>query len=306
MASSVDPGVGGGCVLKITDEGAVTLVNYLARTSVSGTYSTQTHLFQTGASGGLPMPIWAVDPGANNALWNLPTMSAGTPATFIVGNAVWHYTGTNGSGTALYQGYYTGQTLALAATGSDGLQIVTLTDPAQNGGSPVTGTFNSVRGDVRLRNGSVAYAGNSNGTPLDPVLNTSSLQTIQADLDITGNIVSFGALQVDTAVAGVTLQFVDDGTTATLHTALGRPQAQWVWSRAASNGTFTALPAMKLDMTNGLTLYDQTLASGSPPSVTISPKSNGVSSISGVLRVRPGGDIPMGAYNAVPPNMTAP
>jgi hypothetical protein len=276
------------------------------------TYSPTTYLFQTNTSSSLPMPIVAVDPSTNNQPWNLtqPDTGSNLPATFLVRGDVWRYTGLDANGNALYQGYYydsynNPQFMTVDAPDANGQQLVIVSDPI-NGST--SGVLNSARGSARLRDGEVVYSGNYNGSLLDLANNTTpKLQTIAADLDITGNVISFGALQGDAEAAGVTLQFTDDGSIGTLTSALGRPLAQWVWSRSdPSSLEAPALPVMKLDKDNGLTLYDQALVSGSPPGVTLNPKSNGVSSIAGVLRVRPGGDIPMGNFTAVPPNQTAP
>ena len=195
--------------------------------------------------------------------------------------------------------------MTVDAPDANGQQLVIVSDSI-NGST--TGVFNSARGSARLRDGEVVYSGNNTGSLVNLANSTApKLQTIAADLDITGNVISFGALQGDAEAAGVTLQFTDDGSIGTLTSALGRPLAQWVWSRAdPSSLEAPALPVMKLDKDSGLMLYDQALSGGSPPGVTLNPKSNGVSSISGVLRVRPGGDIPMGNYTAVPQGLTPP
>ncbi len=64
---------------------------------------------------------------------------------------------------------------------------------------------------------------------------------------------------------------------------------------------------MKLDATHKLTLYDspatgQTQNAG----VVLDPTPGGVSTIRGVLRVRPGGDIDMGEFTATPDGVPAP
>jgi hypothetical protein len=67
-ANSTEASDGAGCMLKIDAAGAVTLCNYVAGTTQSGSYSLETHLFQTATTSSLPMPIYRVDPTANHAL----------------------------------------------------------------------------------------------------------------------------------------------------------------------------------------------------------------------------------------------
>ncbi|HBJ84582.1 MAG TPA: hypothetical protein DDZ88_12070 [Verrucomicrobiales bacterium] len=299
--SGEDPAQGGGQLLGIhLDSGAavVMLMDYLASSTATGSYSTTTHLFQTGVENSLPMPIYGVDPTANHALWGMSQPPEGLPDTFLVGNDVWRFTGADGNG-ARYQGYYTGQEMVIGVAGEDGLRLVSITDPVHGNTS---GTLNDLRGSVRLRDGRMAYSGNFEGDRLNPVFNQNNLHTIAADLDITGNFLSFGALNQDAAVAGVTWQFADDyhPTTgvgaATLYNALGRPRAQWVWSRAAdSNAALPPLPVMKLDAAHKLTLHDPVSGAAG---VVLNPAEDGVSKIRGVLRVRPGGDIDMGEFTA--------
>lgn len=88
---------------------------------------------------------------------------------------------------------------------------------------------------------------------------------------------------------------------------MARPQAQWLWARAASSSGQNTLPVMKLDATHKLTLYDSP-ANGQPQKagVELDPKEGGVSTLRGVLRVRPGGDIDMGEFTASPAGVAAP
>lgn len=284
--------------IRLGGGGTVTYTDYTTAASATGAYHTTTHLFQTSApSSGFPVPVYGVDPTSNNVLWGLPEAPAGLPATFLVGGQVWRHSGMDGT-TALYQGYYAGQQLALAAADGNGLRVVTVADPL-NGNS--TGTLNDVRGSARLADGRVAYSGSSAGAQVNPTLNEAALHTINADLDITGNVVTFGALNQSTATAGVTLLFADlpgagDSLTASLYNMLGRPQAQWVWARAADSGAEATLPVMRLDSTSKLTLYDP--AGGGAAGVQLDAAEDGVSSLRGILRVRPGGDIGMGDFTA--------
>ncbi len=301
-------------LLKVRTDGSgttpytATYTDYSTATSTTGSYSSQTHLFQTSApstsppGSGFPVPVWGVDPNANFALWNLspPDSATGLPATFLVQGDIWRYTGTSG-GVATYQGYYSNQQMtATALPQPDGGWVVQVTNPFHGDGTPTQGTLNDVRGSVRLRDGSEVYSGNFAGQPVIPTLYPNNLHTIAADLDITGNVITFGALAGNAATAGVTLQFQDVSLTASLYSTLARPQAQWLWSRAAdSSGQSSPLTVMKLDATHKLKLYDSP-ASGQDPNagVVLDPTPGGVSTIRGVLRVRPGGDIDMGGFTA--------
>ncbi len=296
-----------------------TFTDYSTATSTTGSYSAQTHLFQTDSlTSGFPVPVYGVDPNSNFALWGLsqPDSATGLPATFLVQGDVWRYTGTDSSGAATYAGYYSSpqtgiQIMTVAAPDADGARVVTVTDPYHGDGTPTQGTLNDVRHSVRLRDGTEIYSGLFNGSQDTPTLNPNNLHTIAADLDITGNVITFGALTGNAATAGVTLQFQDTASggsfTGSFYSMLARPQAQWLWARTASSSGQSTLPVMKLDTTHKLTLYDspatgQTQNAG----VVLDPTSDGVSTIRGVLRVRPGGDIDMGEFTATPAGVTAP
>lgn len=283
--------------LRLDGSSTVTYTDYITGTSSAGSYSTTSHLFQTSApESGFPVPVYGVDPNDNHALWSLPQAPAGIPATFLVGGQVWRYTGSDANDATIYQGYYQGQQLALAAADAGGVRLVSVTDSVQGN---TQGTLNDVRGSVRLQDGRVAYSGSFDGTQINPTLNALGLQTIEGDLDITGNVISLGALSQSTATAGATLQFADipganNSLTASLYNTLSRPEAQWVWARAAEAGGQSTLPVMKLDASSRLTLYDP--GDDAQAGVVLDPAAGGVSTIRGVLRVRPGGDIGMGEF----------
>lgn len=245
----------------------------------SGTYSVQSHLFQTsGPQSGFPMPIFAVDPTDNNRPWELPQASGGLPDAFLVDGELWRYRGLDGNGVPQYQGYYDGQILSVGAPDSDGLRVVTVTDPI---GGVTLGTLNDARGSVRLRDGRVAYSAGYEGQRLNPVLNPNGLETIVGDLDITGNVLSLGSLTGASSTAGLAWQFIDDGATATLHNGLARSQARWLWSRKDAESEMITMPVLEI-------------------------QSHGPSTLHGSLRVRPGGDIPMGSFTASPQGMSQP
>ncbi len=294
-ANSTDTNVGGGCLMKIRLDGSglATLTNYLANTTASGTYNTQTHLFQSsGPNSGFPTPVCAVDPNSNNALWGLAAPASG-PASFVVGNAVWHYTGMDATGAALYAGYYDGQQLALGVAGADGLRLVTVTDPVRGN---TQGTLNDLRGSARLRNGMMVYSGYMDGTRIQPTLNENNLAVIAGNLDIAGNVLSLGSLSGDAATSGVTLQFSDTGAQAMLGSALGRSAAQWVWWRVNPNDVTGYVPTMAVDSAFGLALYDP----ANPAQATIKLNPTGGSSFKGPVHLKPAGDVLMGEFNHGP------
>jgi hypothetical protein len=287
----------------------VTYTDYSTATSTTGSYSEQTHLFQTSAPAvppavGFPVPVYGVDPNANFALWGLTQPEGGLPPTFMVRGQPWRLAAYNtATDTATYQGFYNGQEMALgAAADASGERRVTLTDPIHNRGSQVAtqGSLNSERRSALLRDGTLVLSGTDDGQQA-VVEHTDDykLQTIAADLDIVGNNLSFGILNGDASRAGALFNFGDDSSTASLHSILSRPLAQWVWARTTSSSGQSTLPVMKLDATHKLTLYDSP-ATGQAQNagVVLDPKVDGVSTIRGVLRVRPGGDIDMGGFMA--------
>lgn len=182
----------------------------------------------------------------------------------------------------------------VGAADTNGQRQVTVTDPV-NGSSQ--GFLSDIRGSVRLEDGRVVYSGDFDGQRLNPLLNEGNLHTIDANLDITGNLLSFGALLGDSSVAGVTFQFLDQAGVATLHTSLARPLAEWVWSKSGLEPSDPLETVMKLDKDHALTLIDP--ATGLP-GIVLDPRPDGVSSIKGVLRVMPAGDISMGEFDEGP------
>ena len=282
-------------LLKIRpDTGAATIYYYDSTGAVStalGTYNPVTKVFQTADSNtGFP-PIWGVDPTNNYRIW-FPNPPAGVPSVFLVSGQVWRYTGTDQNGNSTYYGNYTGQLLVLGPA-AEGGRIVTVTDPI---GGNSSGTLNNVREAVALGNGRTIYTGDYEGQRLLPDLNPDALHTIAADLDITGNLVSFGTLSDDPSSAGVTLQFHDADGIGTLHTAIARPLAEWTWWKIGTT-VGSLQQVMKLDQNHTLTLTDP--ATGQP-GVTLDPRAGGVSIINGVLRIPPAGDISMGEFQNVP------
>lgn len=293
-----------------TDTVAVTMTDYSDDSaSTVGSYVPAARIFQT-VSGGehaMTMPVVGVDPQNADIIWILhPAEDSGLPTSFIAHGQPWRYAGT-ADGVAKYLGAYTGQQMTLSAADDQGQRLVTVVDPVYNNGSttPTEGTLSSVRDSVRLRDGTVVFSGNDVGSQV-AVQHTDNenLQTINADLDIVGNNLSFGILEGDASLSGALFQFTDllqtneDNSTtaiANLNSTLSRPHAQWQWMRAVSNSGQSTLPVMKLDASNKLTLYDRTSGDAG---VVLDPTPDGVSTIRGVLRVRAGGDIGMGGFTA--------
>ncbi len=268
-----------------TGDGAVTLCDYAAQTASTGTYSTQTHLFQT-LPGQLPMPIYGVDPLHNDKAWGLPTAPAGRPSTILVGTDVWRFMGNDENGAATYLGYYSGQSLSIGRAGRDGFGSVTVTDPY---GYSDTGTF--YNNTFTLASRTDVRAADAQGQQV-AVTGVGSLQTIASDLDILGNVLTLGSLKDDANTAGFTLSFTDDGNKTTLGSALSRPVAEWLWSRADAANPATAVPMMKLDANHALQLF----SSSNPvtPGIVLDPNPNGVS------HIEPQGDLDMGAFTTQP------
>lgn len=249
----------------------VTLTDYRTNTSAIGIYLSTNGIFQTGATNSLPMPIYSVDPNANDTPWQPnPAPNAGSgPATILVGNQVWRYN-YQYDGNAYYMGYYDGQQLTLSAPNAGGVRTITVTDPV-NGNA--TGMLNDVNGSTTLSNGQTINSGTLTGAQVQP----QNLATVGGDLGVPGNIISIGSLNGDSTTAGATLQFSDTGTQAMFGTALGRSAAQWVWWRVDPANAAGFVPTMVVDSTFGLVLYDP--ANPSTATVKLNPSANAVSEI---------------------------
>jgi len=202
---NAEPDAGAQCLLQLRSDGTVTLTQYVTGGTQTGRYSTQTHLFQTGTSNSLPVPLLAVAPNASDTLWGLST-PADAPATFQVGGQLWRYAGTGAGGAATYQGYYTGQLLTLGAAGAGGGRSISVTDPVRENTS---GLLNDVRAGTRLGNGVMVYAAGSSGARASSSINGNNLAALTGNLDIPGNVLTLGSLSGDAAAAGLTLQFTD-------------------------------------------------------------------------------------------------
>jgi hypothetical protein len=283
--------------LRTDGSGVATCTDYATAASTTGSYSPQTHLFQTsGPESGFPVPVYGVDPNANDALWGLTPPQDGLPATFIVRGEAWRLAAFDESAdTFTYQGFYNGQWMTLGAADASGQRLVTLADPVHHNGSTATtqGTLSSERRSVRLRDGTLALSGNEQGAQVAVQHEDDyQLHTIAADLDLVGNNLSFGILQGDASLAGALFQFADDSATASLHSILSRPQAQWGWWKADGTDADALRPVMWLGSDHRLNLYKA--GAYAAPAIVLDPA--GTSSFQGPVRVPKSGDIPMGIY----------
>jgi hypothetical protein len=296
------PGVGMGAsppemryLLKIqidVEPGKVVLTDYSGSSAdLIGSYSTGTHLFQADSEGDvLPVPTYAVDPLSNNMIWGRSSPPTGRPATVIVNGETWRYGGSDGSGGSIYMGYHPGQTLSIGPGARGDLASAALTNP---GGSDDTGTFHN--NQFTMTGGTQVTSGDAEGTQV-PTSGSGSLHNIAADLDIVGNLLSFGSLSDDANVAGAVFQFEDSGQVATLHSILGRPLAEWAWWESGATPSDPSKQVMRLDSNHRLTLFDTEETGGA--GIVLDPRPGGSSSIKGVLRVMPAGDIDMGAFTS--------
>lgn len=282
--------------IRTGSSGTVTITDYSTAVSTTGSYNTATRLFQTSGPGsGFPMPVYAVDPMMNHALWrHTPDTGSGLPQSFVIEGQPWWYAGLDSSGNALYQGYYTGQQIRITPTTG----VVSMTDPIGNSAlsnpsAAVAGSFLAERRSIRLADGTVIVSGNDQGvtTPVTPEYDYQ-VHTIAADLDVVGNNLSFGVLPDDASIAGAVFHFSGDASTATLHSILSKSQARWGWWKAGATASAASSPVMWLDELHKLKLYPS--SSATTPGIVLDPA--GPSSFKNGLRVPPGGDISMGAY----------
>jgi hypothetical protein len=273
---------------------SVTLATYPTGTTKAGTYDPADLLFQTHpTTNTLPGPLYPSIAVASNE--REPKDSGDLPQSFIVRGKAWWFTGYDGA-KAIYQGFYEGQIMKLGLPeGDDLVRLVELTDEPHNGNNTITqGSLSGVRGSVRLRDGTVVVSGSLNGVVLDVSVAAGqnlSLQTINADLDILGNSLSFGILTGNANLAGAAWWFQDRDSISTLHSAVSRPQAEWAWWKAGQDQEDDMQPVMRLDNTNRLSLFPTGGNRETPAGITLDPA--GASSFMGPVRVLPAGDLPM-------------
>jgi hypothetical protein len=292
-ASAGGPGLQ---LLKIrASDGTVTLTDYSGQTPKMGSYDFDYHLFRT-SQGQISTPLYGVNSGGNYDRWQWLSPANGRPGTVLIaanaGSAAnaWGYIGTDAAGDH-YSGYYNGQELIIgAASGRDGLSTVTLS--GLSSGPAHTGTY--YNGHFTMDSGPAITPGNTIG---EQVAATGlTLSTTTHDLDVVGNLFSLGSLNTDANVVGLTLQFLDTGTVARLHSVLSRPQAEWIWNRATGSAVLTPIPMMKLGMGNTLTIFHPVDATYAP--IILNPA--GRSRFDGPIRIAPQGDLDMGEFTHGP------
>ena len=289
-------GIRGIALLRIhLENGAVTL-SQSDGSLPTGTYNTETHLFQSTHANPIPAPIYAVDPLNNGMPWGLATPPAELPATAVGGGQLWRFTDVGLDGTAHYVGVYSGQTLAMTpSTAREKVWDVVVTDPF---GGNETGEFHNFTFSM---NGAT---GVGSGDDLGTTVNHLNIQrqSIAGDIDIFGNVLSLGALKDDPDAAGLTMSFADTGTTASLNLALARPSSEWTWSHSTTAGGSSLDLMMKLDATNSLSLFDP--ANPGTAGIKLDPAAKSEFkadvSVQGTLRVQARGDLSMGAFTSGP------
>jgi hypothetical protein len=242
--------------------------------------------------------------GAYRERWSVDSPGADLPQSFVVRNQTWWFACTeqrsdNSGFDLIYHGPILGQLIRVHPPGANGQHRVDLTDPLWNDGTETSGTISDARGSIRFRDGTLAYSGNDHGyRAVIQHQDQLTLHTIDGDLDILGNHLSFGLLRGDASLAGTLLRFEDSlSGGAVLHTGLSRNNAKWMWWHLVDDGSNQSEPVMELSTSTGLRLHDPT-AAGSTSGITLNPAEGAASSISGTLRVRPGGDLSMGIFQA--------
>jgi hypothetical protein len=297
-------------------------------------FSTASRLFHVALANApqMPQPLNAVtNPssvlagtlGAPYSLWRLqPPQELKLPHSLVVSGRPWWYAGVNDQGWHLYHGFIDGQQIRLGELDAFGRWSARLVDPwtnALNQRDPdqqTSGTYNPERHSIVFRDGTVAVSGNQQGG-YQPVSRQDSLalHTIDGDLDILGNHLSFGLLEGDASLAGMLFRFTDlpapsaGPRRAVLHQVLSRTRAEWWWHKAGSSASAPTEPVMHVGADHSLQLHTPgaQVEQGAVPheggnfGIRLNPVPGGTSSIPGVLRVRPGGDLSMGDFGTGTP-----
>jgi hypothetical protein len=232
------------------------------------------------------------------------------PPTFVIRGQGWHYAGLetvpNSSGQLvvvdIFHGPVLGQVMRVFPTVGQGSRLVTLEDPTDAAiSSQTVGSLNPMRESITFRDGTVALRGNELGLQHRvQMADQLNVHTIQGDLDVLGNHLSFGLLHNDAGLAGALFRFTDQplGDLSRLESTLGRNHAEWSWSKAGALQGGPADQVMHLTTDHRLIIRPSLLPGQSAAPIILNPTPNGVSSIPGVLRVRKGGDLSMGQYQA--------
>jgi hypothetical protein len=294
----------------------------------SAWFDPASRLFQVEtAAAEFPRPLLPVATDEHNKVWwhaSWPEPSSVVSdlgPSFLVRGQAWFYAGL-GNGDALYFGPVIGQMMTVEPPQSDGGRLVSLVDPVWNAaqnrpaGFETRGTYNPERHSIVFRDGTVAVRGNEQGGyHTEGRTDSLGLHTIDGDLDILGNHLSFGLLEGDASLAGMLFRFTDapatqhDPARAALHQVVSRTRAEWWWHKAGSSNSAPTEPVMHVGADHSLRLHppSQPPPEGAPPDgdssvgLRLNPVPGGTSSIPGVLRVRPGGDLSMGDFGTGTP-----
>jgi hypothetical protein len=285
---------------------------------VGGYFNTKTLLFYRANTddNAFPLLVKPLLPESSHAFWRLVHNDGGLPPTYVIRGQGWYYAGHEtdpafpGQMIHLFHGPVRGQVMRVYPAVDQQSRLVRLVDPTSGAISQETiGSVNPVRQSVTFRDGTVAFRGDDNGihqrVEMEEQLN---VHTIHGDLDLLGNHLSFGLLSDDAGLAGGLFRFTDrtnngillGQAVAGLESTLGRSLAEWGWSKASAQQGQPAQRVMLLAPDHKLHLSDPVRSTPTEPrpGLTLDPKSGGTSSIPGVLRVRPGGDLSMGQFQA--------
>ena len=272
-----------------------------ANSICTGSYNPQTHLFQSSTDHPMPMPTYGCDPQHDFSAWGFLAAPRGRPATVLIGGQTWRLARFDPKTyTAIYDGYYVGESLSIAGVGRDGVASVVLTrydsagDAVTEAGTFLNGVFHGIfeaAGVSGIKSGSIQ------GEALTS-LDAPALNTFNNDLDITGNLFSLGSWAGNASHAGLTLQYRESGspTKAVISLTSSRGATSWLWSHATSDGASNTQPAMLLNSEHALKLYNSTDSAAAK--IVLDP--GGVSEFTGVLRVGEYGDISMGGFRHKP------
>lgn len=301
-------------LLRISDSGRVTLLNFIAGTSKEGTYSFQTRFFQTApespASNSLPMPMYRTKgfEGYNNERdWGNPT--DGRPATVAVDGHVWGFVAST-DGNVHYAGEYYGQELIIRPpNGRNGTSQVSLQMGIISGASvSYSGVF--YNGGFTMNGGSPPVtAGNGDGVLVNPTDGLGRYQNVVADLDITGNILTLGSWAGDSTLshAGMALQYSEAFTLpgtqplptpgrALIYMTGSRQDTSFLWNHATPNSASNAPMMLLAGADHSLRLYAP--ATPTVPTIVLNP--GGRSRFDKPIRIEKQGDLEMGEFTHGP------
>src|SRR5207302_1256484 len=117
-----------------------------------------------------------------------------------------------------------------------------------------------------MTGGTQVFSGDQFGTQITTT-GGAQLETINGDLDVSGNLISLGSWLGNQGIAGLTIQYNDSISFggALISLTGSRGNTSWLWSEATSNGNSTAKPMMSLSgLDDSLRLYDPTDPTKSP------------------------------------------